>query len=198
LHDIFASQDIQVINAGVAGDRSNEMLARFEKDILGPKPDLITISVGVNDVWRGFSASNPKGDGPEGIPLDEFRKNVESIVSQGTAAGATVIVLSGTPIGENMQNPANVKAKDYNDALKDIASTHHLLFVDLQKPFRTLIADYRKTTGASDFFLTVDGIHMNDDGNLVMAHTLLTALGITPEMQQSVERHVFEEEQSQP
>jgi lysophospholipase L1-like esterase len=197
LQAMYPSQDLQVINAGVSGNRSNDMLARYEKDVLGPKPDLITISVGVNDVWHGFNDQHPDGDGPNGIPLEDYKKNVESMVTQGMTAGAKVVILSATPIGEDLDNKLNAKAKAYNDALKDIARHHHLLYVDYQKPFRTLITDYRRQTGGTDLLLTVDGVHMNDGGNEVMAHTLLTALGISADTQKAANKRVYEQAQGQ-
>lgn len=197
LQDIYPTQDFQIINAGISGNRSNDMLARYEKDVLEQKPDLITISVGVNDVWHGFMDHHPNGDGPRGIPLEDYKKNVESMVTQGMTAGARVVILSATVIGEDLDNKMNEKAKDFNNALRDIARHHHLVFVDLQKPFRTLISDYQKTTGGRDLLLTVDGVHMNDDGNQVMAHTILTTLGVTPDAQKAVNKQINEQEQSQ-
>ncbi|HWA82125.1 MAG TPA: SGNH/GDSL hydrolase family protein [Fimbriimonadaceae bacterium] len=190
LNALYPQQNIEVINAGISGHKSTDMIARFKRDVLDKKPDLVTISVGVNDVWHGFYDNHPMGDGPRGVPLDLYRKNVESMVEQALAAGAKVVILSTTVIGEDLANRENAKTESYNAALRDIARKHLLLFVDYQKPFRTLIRDYRKTTGGRDLLLTVDGVHMNAEGNKVMAHTLLTALGVSPETQASVQAQI--------
>ena len=197
LQDLFPDQKLQVINAGVSGNKSTDMIARFQHDVLDQKPDLLTVSVGVNDVWHGFYDNHPMGDGPRGIPLDEYKKNVDSMVSQALAQHVVVVILSATVIGEDLDNHENNKAKAYNGALKDIARKYHLVFVDYQKPFRALIGDYQKDTGGRDLLLTVDGVHMNDDGNEVMAHTLITALGVTPDQQHSVDKRIHDEEQAQ-
>ena len=39
--------------AGIGGHKSNQMLARLDKDVLKHKPDWMTLSCGVNDVWHG-------------------------------------------------------------------------------------------------------------------------------------------------
>lgn len=187
LNALYPQQNMEVINAGISGHKSTDMIARFQRDVLDKKPDLVTISVGVNDVWHGFYDNHPKGDGPRGVPLDLYRKNVESMVEQALAAGAKVVMLSTTVIGEDLANGENAKAEAYNAALRDIANKHHLTFVDYQKPFRALIRDYRKTTGGQDLLLTIDGVHMNGEGNKVMAHTLLTGLGISPASQATVQ-----------
>ena len=47
--------------AGISGHKSDQMLARLDKDVLSKKPQWMTLSCGVNDVWHG----------PRGVPLDE-------------------------------------------------------------------------------------------------------------------------------
>jgi lysophospholipase L1-like esterase len=181
------SGEIEVINAGISGNKSTDMLERFNRDVIDEKPDLITISVGVNDVWHGFYDNHPLGDGPRGIPLDKYRANVEEMVARAQTQHARVVILSTTVIHEELDGPENVKTLSYNSALRDIARKHGALFVDLQKPFRDLISTYRKETGAKDLLLTVDGVHMNPLGNKVMAYTILGGLGITPDARASVQ-----------
>ncbi len=198
LDALYPEEAIETINAGISGHRAPDMLARFKRDVLDRRPDLVTISVGVNDVWHGFSDNHPLGDGPGGVPLDEFRRDVESMVSQAQVTGMKVVVLSTTVIYEDLNSPENLKVAKYNQALHDIARAHGCLFIDFQKPFRSLIRDYRANTGGRDNLLTVDGVHMNAEGNKVMAHTILTGLGIPPQLQQSVEQHVANEMHARP
>jgi len=155
------------------------MLARYQKDVLDKKPDLVTISVGVNDVWHGFYDNHPEGDGPRGIPLPEYKQHVEDMITQAEKQGAKVVVLSTTVIHEDETNKENAKIKTYNAALRDLAKKHHATFVDYQKPFWSLITAYQKETGGHELLPIVDGVHMNATGNRVMAHTLLTGLGIS-------------------
>src|SRR4028118_2199441 len=51
----LAAQGIKVtvIPAGLSGNKSNDMLARLEKDVLSKKPTWMTLSCGVNDVMHG-------------------------------------------------------------------------------------------------------------------------------------------------
>lgn len=185
--------DIEVVNAGISGNKSNDMLARFQKDVLDKEPDLVTISVGVNDVWHGFSG-HPLGDGPNGIPLPIYKANVGRMVDSALAQGVRIVILSATVIYEDLNSPENRKAQGYNAALREIAANRKLPYIDLQAPFRAMIADYRAKTGARDNLLTLDGVHMNEQGNKVMAHTILTGLGISPALQQSVQGAVEQDQ----
>jgi lysophospholipase L1-like esterase len=176
---MYPNHPIEVINAGISGHKSNDMLARYQRDVLDKRPDMVTISVGVNDVWHGFMDNHPAGDGPRGIPLKDYRTNVEAMIDGAEKAGARVVILSATVIRETLDGPENRKAEPYNRTLRELAAKHHALYVDYQRPFRALITDYRANTNSADLVLTVDGVHMNPLGNRVMAFTLLKALGVT-------------------
>lgn len=193
LADLYPSQKIETLNAGISGNKSNDMIARYQADVLDKKPDLLAISVGVNDVWHGFYDNHPLGDGPRGLKIEDYRRNVEEMVTKAEAIGTRVVLLAATPIYEDLSNRENAKQASYNGVLKDIAKKHHLIYVDYQKAMRDLITTYRKRTGARDNFLTVDGVHMNAEGNKVMAHTLLNALGISPEARAAVQGQVAKE-----
>lgn len=183
---LYPEQPIEVVNAGISGHKSTDMLARFQRDVLDKKPDLVTISVGVNDVWHGFYGGYPRGDGPRGIPLDAYRRNVEEMVRLARAAGVRVVMLSTTVIYEDLSSPENARLVGYNRALREIAARNGARFVDYQRPFRDLIATYRDRTGARDNLLTGDGVHMNPTGNRVMANVLMGGLGISPEARAAV------------
>jgi lysophospholipase L1-like esterase len=181
--------DIEVINAGISGHKSTDMLARFQRDVLDRKPDMVTISVGVNDVWHGFYDNHPLGDGPRGVRLQDYRKNVEEMIRRAKVDGLRTVVLSTTVIHEDLENRENAKLVGYNAALRDLARIHGGLFVDFQRPFHALIHDYR-ATGARDDLLTVDGVHMNPLGNKVMADTILTALDVPADLREKVRETV--------
>lgn len=178
LQAIYPQASFLVFNAGISGNKSTDMIARFQHDVLDKSPELILISVGVNDVWHSFLDGHPKGDGPLGIPLDAYRQNVDTMITEAESHHAKVRLLSATLIGEDVEGPENRKAVAYNQALQDLAAKHSIEIVDLQKPFRKLVSDYRETTGSTLNFLTVDGVHMNAQGNQVMAQTILTNLGV--------------------
>lgn len=194
LRDLYPDQNIETINSGISGHKSTDMIARFQRDVLDKKPDLVTISVGVNDVWHGFYDNHPMGDGPRGVSLEDYQKNVDSMVSQAVSAGIKVVVLSTTVIEEDLNNRENAKAAKYNAVLREIARAHQCTFVDFQRPFRTLIQAYQRSTGGRDNLLTVDGVHMNSSGNKVMAHTILTGIGISPRAQEAVQGQVAKEQ----
>jgi len=152
--------DVTVIPAGISGNKSNDMLARLDSDVLGKKPTWMTLSCGVNDVWHA-----------KGVSLEDYKKNITEILDKCQQAGVKVVVLTATQIKLPLTSPENTKLADYNAFLRDIAKTRNLPIADLNA---AMAADQ----AANKRVLTVDGVHMNLYGNLMMATGVLKAFGL--------------------
>lgn len=53
-----AHPDWEVVNQGVNGERSDQILARFDRDVLARRPRVVVIIAGVNDVYQGRPAAH--------------------------------------------------------------------------------------------------------------------------------------------
>jgi lysophospholipase L1-like esterase len=175
---LYPSQSIQVFNAGISGHKATDMQARFDRDVVSRNPDLVTISVGVNDVWHGFYDDHPAGDGPKGVPLPVYREKVMQMVEAAKAAKARVVLVSPTLIHEDLTGPENAKLDRYVAEMRSIARETGSGFVDLNASFKELIKAYQKRAGRTSNLLTTDGVHMNAAGNRVMAYGILRGLGV--------------------
>ncbi len=155
------------IPAGISGHKSNQMLERLGRDVLSKKPDWMTLSCGVNDVWHGA----------KGVPLDQYKINITKIVDQAQAAGVKVMLLTSTMIGEDQSNANNQKLVPYNEFLKALAKEKSCLFADLNADMQAAIAKVGAAKKGN--LLTGDGVHMNPDGNKMMAVGVLKAFGLS-------------------
>jgi lysophospholipase L1-like esterase len=48
----------RVLNRGINGQRADEIRARFERDVLGERPDAVVVIAGVNDIYQGRPAAS--------------------------------------------------------------------------------------------------------------------------------------------
>jgi lysophospholipase L1-like esterase len=158
--------NIKPVPAGISGHKSDQMLARLDRDVLSKKPDWMTLSCGVNDVWHG----------EKGIPLDRYQSNITAIVEKCAHAGVKVVLLTSTPIGENIANANNQKLAPYNDFVRTLAKEKKLLLADLSADFAAKLKDRPADSKANS--LTSDGVHMNAAGNRIMALGVLRAFGL--------------------
>jgi lysophospholipase L1-like esterase len=116
--------DVDLRNAGISGDTSSQILAKQVPQIETFHPTVVTFQAGANDIARG-------------VPLDEYRRSVKSVLDSATASGARVIVLGQndwfrTPTGRNLGDDLASKRDAYDDALRDETSAHGGRFVDLR------------------------------------------------------------------
>lgn len=56
--DLNMDEANDVMNCGISGSRVVDLLARWKKDCLNLKPDVLTILIGVNDVWHELGGQN--------------------------------------------------------------------------------------------------------------------------------------------
>ena len=154
--------------AGISGHKSNQMLARLEKDVLRHKPDWMTLSCGVNDVWHG----------PRGVDLKSYKKNITEIVKHAQAAGVKVVLLTSTMIREDQSNDLNQKLLPYNEFIKELAKEKKCLLADLNADMQAALKTFPPDAPKGKQ-LTSDGVHMNKAGNIMMARGVAKAFGLT-------------------
>jgi len=170
---------LKLINAGVSGNKAENMIARFDKDVLAKQPTIVTINVGINDVWHRLK--NPHDDNV----LKTYRENVAKMVDKAQAAGARVILLAPTVIQENPDAEGNKRLPLYVAAMREIAAEKKCQFVDLHGMF--LEALKHKPATEKGNWLTSDGVHMKPLGNAIMALGILRALGVPDEKSAATE-----------
>ncbi len=74
----------EVLNRGVNGERSDQILDRFERDAIAEKPIAVVILAGVNDVYQGRS-------------VDHVTRQLRLMYSRASRAGVRVVAGSIIP-----------------------------------------------------------------------------------------------------
>jgi len=184
LNSLDPGTKFEVINAGISGEKSTDMHRRFQKDVIDRHPDMVTLSVGVNDVWHNFrnpewTARVATGDSGRGVDLPTYIKEVDAMVTEAGAANIKMVLVSPTLVYEDLECAENQRLRQYVDAEHDIARKHHIPFIDLNAAFRQAVKKYQEEAGEETLLLTVDGVHMNDAGNALMANEILRSLGVS-------------------
>ena len=168
----YSDLKIQIINAGISGNKSPDMAARLQRDVIDKKPTIVTISCGVNDVWHGFSQPS------RGVDLSTYTKLMTQIIRELKASTqAEIYLLTPTVIHENLFGVENLKLETYGEAVRKIAFEEKVHLVDLNSLFN-LVLRSTQIGGAPDFHLTVDGVHMKPVGDFLFAAGILHALDV--------------------
>lgn len=153
LHKLFPGASINVINAGISGNTTQNGLDRFEADVLSKNPDLITISFGLNDMAR--------------IAPDQFRTNLESLVNRSRQRHSQVVLCTPNAVIDTTSRPVE-KLIEYCDIIRSVGRQMSVPVCD------QFVAGSRlKIRAPWTWRLTLsDEIHPNMDGHKRMAEEL--------------------------
>ena len=90
-----AHAEWEVLNRGVNGERSDQMLARFGRDVVHEEPRFVVILGGVNDIYQGF-------------PPEFTKENLERMFGMSTRAGLTPVASSILPYNSMDQRQTKI------------------------------------------------------------------------------------------
>lgn len=171
IHDHLLAQDPdhfpEIINRGIGGNRITDLAARWQEDVIDLQPDLLSISIGINEVWRQLDDASI-----EQVFPDQFENIYRDLIQQTVKqTEAKIVLLEPTIIEEDIDSVGNHKLKDYVKVIAKIAEEYNLLVVPTHQAF----LDYLQSMAT--YPLTIDGVHMNSTGNYLMAQTWLKTMG---------------------
>ena len=99
-----AHPDWEVVNQGINAQRSDQIAARFDADVIALKPAVVVIIAGVNDVYQGR-------------PAQHVTAQLSAMYDRARAAGIRVV--AGTIIPYNTATPdQNARMKAINDWIR--------------------------------------------------------------------------------
>jgi lysophospholipase L1-like esterase len=165
--------DVSSVPAGKSGNRSNDMLARLDADVISKKPQWLLLSCGVNDVWHFKLRLGERTF--QGVPLEDdkknitaipdnpkpmnysastssYKKNITAIIDKAKAAGIKVMILTATMIGEDPERELNKNLIPYNDFLRQIAKERNCLLADLNTDMQEALKKIPDEKGPAKMF----------------------------------------------
>ena len=74
-----ASDELQIFNRGISGHKVFQLADRWDKDCLGMKPDVLSILIGVNDIWHS------RGGNYDGT-VEVYERDFHALVERTRAA----------------------------------------------------------------------------------------------------------------
>jgi acyl-CoA thioesterase I len=143
LKQSFPGHDIRVLNRGINGEETDQMMARFAADVMAAHPQLVLWQVGTNSVLRDRS-------------LEDHDVQLHQGIEELKAAGADVVL-----IDPQFAPAVNVKAET-PDMIEQIALAAKEENVDLFRRFAVMRNWYEVQHLAFADFISPDKLHMND------------------------------------
>ena len=163
-------EEYEIINRGIGGDCVISLIDRMKNDMIDLKPDIMSVLVGVNDVWHevrdhiGFSTET----------YEELYDHLISEVKKALPDIHIVImepfVLRNAEWTEEYWEAFNVAVHEKGQAARRVAKQNNLLFVPLQGKINELAQKM------SNEYVLRDGIHPTQAGHELIFQELYCTL----------------------
>ncbi len=156
-----------IVNRGISGNRIVDLYARIKCHLWNEEPDVVSILIGINDIWHEITAHN-------GVDLERYEKVYRMILEdtkkrlpniQFVLCEPFVVEGSSTCATEEMPDRYErfQEVYKYAEVTKKLAEEYGCYFLPLQAKFDEAVAKL----GAS--YYAPDGVHPNVGGSALIA-----------------------------
>lgn len=156
---------------------------------LQPRPlnfgdDTTHLTAQKTDVMLAFFGANESFDGEAGVP--QFEKDLEAYITRHQAARYNGehpprLALVSPIAHERLTRLVHVNVDRRNVELERYTAAMRRVTTRMGVPFADVFTPMREAMATAKAPLTINGMHLNEEGDKVFAVVLLTALGLAPE-----------------
>lgn len=149
------------LNRGVSGDRIVDLYARIKYDLINLKPDVLSILIGINDVWHEINFQN-------GVEAEKFYKIYDMLIEEIKEALPDIKIMLLEPFvlkaksTEEAWDTFKSETEKHAEKVLELAKKHNLAFVPLQEKF-----DEAAKKAPNDYWL-YDGVHPTASGHEII------------------------------
>lgn len=127
-------------NRGISGDTTRALKKRWQQDCLQLNPGVVSIMIGINDLWRRF-AEAPEMQQAH-VPPDEYRANLHWMLSQVKEHGCSrIILMEPFYFCANPTDPMYLELDRYLRVVRELAGEFDALLVPIQQAYEALKND---------------------------------------------------------
>jgi lysophospholipase L1-like esterase len=160
---LFFKENSFLINKGISGQTTVEMLSRFNEDVINQNPQAVYILAGINDIAQNSGY----------ISIDDISTNIIKMGLLAQKNNIKVIICSVMPVTEIAWNEkiknANQKVIELNQKLINKSKKNNFIYLDYYSKMKDELNS-----------LTYDGLHPNEKGYIKMNAIIKKSLkGIT-------------------
>lgn len=162
----YPDRGLRIHNRGISGNKIPDLAARWDRDAVALKPHILSIMIGVNDLWHTFAFGNKYK-----ATIDDYEAGYRALIerSQKEIPGVRIVICEPftTRTSDDFKPLAQFRAVS-----KKLADAMKLTFV----PFQSMFDEAVKAAPAG--FWLWDGIHPSTAGHAIMARKWREVTGI--------------------
>lgn len=159
-----AGLDLKIYNRGISGHKVYQLAERWDEDCIDMKPDVVSILIGVNDIWHKLGGHY---DGT----VEIYRRDYIALLERTKKAMPDVKLIIGEPFGvrgvQAVDDSWYPEFYEYQKAAREIALQFDAQFI----PYQAVFDEAQLRAPAA--YWTGDGVHASLAGAALMAEAWL-------------------------
>jgi lysophospholipase L1-like esterase len=155
-------KQVQIVNLGVSGERTHDLIMRWTDDLLSIRPNILTVLIGINNIWHQYLLNRP-------AYLFEFDHHLRWMLNEVKRHMPECQVLLMTPFLLNcgvVQPPWFNELDHQIGVLNSIAKDYNLPILNLQNLFKNI--------NITPALIAEDGVHPTLLGHQLIADAIVT------------------------
>ena len=165
MQDSFSDKEFEFVNLGISGNRTEHLVERLEADFIEIQPDIVSILIGVNDVWHHYSHGIETTD-------EQFEKNYRAVLDALKARTSARILMIQPFLLESVDPAKQAYTEELarkQAIVKQLADEYADAYLPLDEILHT-------ETEEEPAYYAADGVHPTPDGACYIGEAYLGAI----------------------
>jgi len=127
----YPTCNLKIINRGINGNTITDLKNRWQRDCIDHKPDILSVLIGVNDVWRQFEGEEEL---PQAVFADEYETTYRQLLNDvKEKCNSRLVICEPFMFCDDLINPMFQELRRYIEAVRRIAADFDAVLVPMQK-----------------------------------------------------------------
>lgn len=164
IEDTFSDVDFEFVNLGIGGNRTENLVERLYDDFVNVQPDIVSILIGINDVWHRHSHGIETTD-------EQFEANYRKVLTAlKEQTNAKIMIISPFLLSASDKENFRPELDSIIQIVEKLADEYADVYLPLDKQFADALKE------ESPDFYSADGVHPNTEGACFIGERYLRAI----------------------
>lgn len=151
----FSDKTFEFINLGIGGNRTDQLFDRLYPDAIALQPDIVSVLIGINDIWHRHSPGQHVGTTNEQLILN-YRCILTRLKNE---TNAKIVMLSPYLLDAQPHEGMREELKEVLPAIRELADEFADVFIPLDREFEEALKNQPEPR-----YYSADGVHPNENG----------------------------------
>jgi len=147
----WVGHHVTMINQGIGGETAEDLLKRIDRDVISFKPNLVIITIGGNDTWKGYT-------------IEDYKKYLTEIVNIVRANDAIPVLQTYYCLLYNKMPEILKKYPQFVEVNRKLSQEFKIPLIDQYLYF----SPFYENDPENYSKIMLDGLHVNQIGNAIM------------------------------